>query len=108
MQIPTQKQTTLTDIFVVFVGPIRQLPGLCCKLDHDSFHLITNPMGQSVSHSAVQDVPCQGSSETSGSIEPEVSLSWSEEPCTGYPELPSTSLPSLLFTLEIVVCFCIV
>jgi len=58
MQIPTQKQTTLTDVFMVFVSPFRQMPGLCRILHHDSFHLITNLMGQSVNHSAAQDVPC--------------------------------------------------
>jgi len=40
MQIPTQRRTTLTDVFMVFVSPFRQMPGLCHTLDHDSFHLI--------------------------------------------------------------------
>lgn len=57
MEIPSQKQTTLTDVFMVFVSHFRQMPGLCRILHHDSFHLITNLMGQSVSHSAAQDVP---------------------------------------------------
>ena len=58
MQIPTQKWTTVTDVFIVFVSPFRQMPGLCCRLDHDCFCLITNPMGQSMNRSAVHDVPC--------------------------------------------------
>jgi hypothetical protein len=91
MQIPTQKWTTLTDVFMVFLSPFRQMTGLCRKLDSDCFRPILNPMGQSLSHSAIQDVPyllqnlkicCNGHKNTT------LVLILSYLP---YPELPSLS-----------------